>query len=175
MRNVNGNGPMGCDNLSGPADRDLRSIPVADDISGNAVPSASRIIHHERHGSKYQSARTGSSGKTTKRNAVEQRSELPALRFEIPEASRILRMSRAQLYHRIGEGAIRIQKDGARTYITMGELERYPRDSRGTLLGPIEPSRVRGGPRVWPGRSWWRGCSFAASYGTVRKHYRRLG
>jgi len=55
-------------------------------------------------------------------NAV---SALPALRFEISEASRILRMSRAQLYHRIGEGAIRIQKDGARTYITMGELERY--------------------------------------------------
>ena len=41
------------------------------------------------------------------------------------EASRILRMSRAQLYQRIGEGAIRIQKDGARTYITMVELERY--------------------------------------------------
>ena len=52
-------------------------------------------------------------------------SALPALRFEISEASRILRMSRAQLYHRISEGAIRIQKDGARTYITMGELERY--------------------------------------------------
>jgi len=52
-------------------------------------------------------------------------SPLPVLRFEISEASGILRMSRAQLYHRIGEGAIRIQKDGARTYITMGELERY--------------------------------------------------
>jgi hypothetical protein len=101
---------------------------VADDISGNAVPSASRIIHHEPHGSKYQSARTGSSGPTpaTKRNAMEPLiSPLPVLRFEISEASRILRMSRAQLYHRIGEGAIRIQKDGARTYITMGELARY--------------------------------------------------
>jgi hypothetical protein len=50
---------------------------------------------------------------------------LPVLRFEMSEASRILRMSRAQLYHRIGEGAIRIQKDGARSYITVGELERY--------------------------------------------------
>jgi hypothetical protein len=61
-----------------------------------------------------------------KRNAMEQfSSPLPVLRFEISEASRILRMSRAQLYHRIGEGAIRIQKDGTRTYITMGELERY--------------------------------------------------
>jgi hypothetical protein len=34
-------------------------------------------------------------------------------------------MSRAQLYNRIGEGAIKIQKDGAPTYITAGELERY--------------------------------------------------
>lgn len=50
---------------------------------------------------------------------------LPALRFGIPEASHILRMSRAQIYHRIREGAIKIQKDGARTYITAGELERY--------------------------------------------------
>jgi hypothetical protein len=28
-------------------------------------------------------------------------------------------------FHRIAAGAIRTQKDGARTYITMGELERY--------------------------------------------------
>jgi hypothetical protein len=101
---------------------------VTDDISGNVPPFVSRVIHGERHGSKYQNARTGSSGERSpqKRNAMEQLiSPLPALRFEISEASRILRMSRAQLYHRIGEGAIRIQKDGARTYITMGELERY--------------------------------------------------
>ena len=73
-------------------------------------------------------ARAGSSGvmPATKLNALEQLiSPLPVLRFEISEASRILRMSRAHLYHRIGEGAIRIQKDGARSYITMGELERY--------------------------------------------------
>jgi hypothetical protein len=57
-----------------------------------------------------------------RQNAV---SVLPALRFEISEACHILRMSRAHLYHRIGEGAIKIQKDGARTYITTGELERY--------------------------------------------------
>jgi hypothetical protein len=99
---------------------------VTDDISGNAPPSMSRVIHGDRHGSKY--ARAGSSGvmPATKRSAPEPLiSPLPVLRFEISEASRILRMSRAQLYHRIGEGAIRIQKDGARTYITMGELERY--------------------------------------------------
>jgi transcriptional regulator of acetoin/glycerol metabolism len=42
-----------------------------------------------------------------KRNAMEQLiSPLSALRFEVSEASRILRMSRAQLYHRIGKGAI---------------------------------------------------------------------
>lgn len=50
---------------------------------------------------------------------------LPALRFEISEASRILRMSRAQLYKRIKAGAIKAQKDGARTYITTAELDRY--------------------------------------------------
>lgn len=50
---------------------------------------------------------------------------LPALRFDIAEAAEILRMSRAQLYNRICEGAIRPQKDGARTYITRAELERY--------------------------------------------------
>jgi len=42
-------------------------------------------------------------------------SPLPSLRFEVPEAAQILRMSRAQLYNRICEGTIRPQKDGART------------------------------------------------------------
>jgi hypothetical protein len=50
---------------------------------------------------------------------------LPSLRFEVSEAAQILRMSRAQLYNRICEGTIRRQKDGARTYITRAELERY--------------------------------------------------
>ena len=50
---------------------------------------------------------------------------LPALRFEMSEAARILRMSRAQLYTRIRERSIKPQKDGARTYITRPELERY--------------------------------------------------
>jgi hypothetical protein len=34
-------------------------------------------------------------------------------------------MSRAQLYNRMKEGRIKGQKDGARTYITRIELERY--------------------------------------------------
>ena len=50
---------------------------------------------------------------------------LPSLRFEVPEAALILRMSRAALYIRISRGAIKTQKDGARTYITLYELERY--------------------------------------------------
>jgi hypothetical protein len=50
---------------------------------------------------------------------------LPALRFEVSEAAQILRMSRAQLYNRISDGSLRPQKDGARTYITRMELERY--------------------------------------------------
>jgi len=57
---------------------------------------------------------------------------LPNLRFEIVEAAQILRMSRAQLYIRIQEGCIKVQKDGARSYITHAELERYV-DSCGTL------------------------------------------
>jgi excisionase family DNA binding protein len=54
-----------------------------------------------------------------------QNSLLPTLRFEVPEAAQILRMSRAQLYNRIHEGSIKPQKDGTRTYITRVELERY--------------------------------------------------
>ena len=61
-----------------------------------------------------------------KRNAIPHvSSPLPALRFEISEASQILRMSRAQIYNRTSDGAIKAQKDGARTYITLVELERY--------------------------------------------------
>src|ERR1022692_8479 len=101
---------MGCRNVSG-GHIVITEHPVTDDISGNAPPAVSRVIHGERHGSKFQNARTGSSGvmPPPKRNAMEQLvSPLPVLQFEISEASRILRMSRAQLYHRIGEGAIRI-------------------------------------------------------------------
>jgi excisionase family DNA binding protein len=50
---------------------------------------------------------------------------LPSLRFEVSEAAQILRMSRAQLYNRIHDGSLKPQKDGARTYITRVELERY--------------------------------------------------
>jgi len=50
---------------------------------------------------------------------------LPALRFDINEVAGILRTSRAQLYKRIAEGAIKVQKDGARTYVTLREVERY--------------------------------------------------
>ena len=50
---------------------------------------------------------------------------LPLLRFEVSEAAQILRMSRAQLYNRIHDGSLKPQKDGARTYITRAELERY--------------------------------------------------
>ena len=50
---------------------------------------------------------------------------LPKIRFDITEASRILRLSRASLYERIRIGAIKTQKDGRRSYITAAELERY--------------------------------------------------
>lgn len=50
---------------------------------------------------------------------------LPQLRFEIIEAARILRMSRATLYKRIGNGELKAQRDGRRRYITSAELQRY--------------------------------------------------
>lgn len=75
---------------------------------------------------------------------------LPSLRFEISEAARILRISRALLYNRIQEGSLRPQKDGARTYITQAELERYvescnrpPEDDR-TQEAPRRPGRHTG-------------------------------
>lgn len=52
---------------------------------------------------------------------------LPSLRYDIAEAARILRMSRASLYKRISEGEISIHKDGRRSYVGVAELERYAR------------------------------------------------
>jgi hypothetical protein len=50
---------------------------------------------------------------------------LPQIRFDITEASRILRMSRASLYQRVRLGEIKAQKDGRRSYVTAAELQRY--------------------------------------------------
>jgi excisionase family DNA binding protein len=50
---------------------------------------------------------------------------LPQLRFDIGEVARILRISRATLYQRIRIGAIAVQKDGKRTFVTAEELHRY--------------------------------------------------
>jgi hypothetical protein len=50
---------------------------------------------------------------------------LPQICFDITEASRILRMSRAILYERVRLGEIKTQKDGRRSYITAEELRRY--------------------------------------------------
>jgi excisionase family DNA binding protein len=50
---------------------------------------------------------------------------LPQLRFEILEAARILRLSRATLYQRIRAGQLAIHKDGRRSYVIAAELQRY--------------------------------------------------
>jgi len=60
----------------------------------------------------------------------QQTDSLPQLRFDIPEATRILRLSRATLYERIRAGQIKTQKDGRRSYITAEELQRYVAQSR---------------------------------------------
>ncbi len=51
--------------------------------------------------------------------------QLPQVRFDIVEAARILRISRASLYQRIRTGEIKTQKDGRRSYITATEIQRY--------------------------------------------------
>jgi len=57
---------------------------------------------------------------------------LPHLRFDIAEAARILRMSRATLYQRVIAGKLKVQKDGRRTYVTVTELQRYIGACHGT-------------------------------------------
>jgi Helix-turn-helix domain len=66
---------------------------------------------------------------------------LPSLRFAVPEAARILRISRAQVYNRIQEGVLRPQKDGARTFLTHSELERYVRACEKSNNGLVAASR----------------------------------
>jgi len=51
--------------------------------------------------------------------------EPPALRFEISEAARMLRLSRSTLYERIRAGELQAQHDGGRRFITAAELQRY--------------------------------------------------
>ena len=51
--------------------------------------------------------------------------EVSPLRYEISEAARALRISRALLYRRIQAGEIAVQRDGRRSFITARELERY--------------------------------------------------
>jgi len=60
----------------------------------------------------------------------QQTESLPQLRSDIPEAARILRLSRATLYERIRMGQIKTQTDGRRSYITTEELQRYVAQSR---------------------------------------------
>lgn len=55
---------------------------------------------------------------------------LAPFRFAIPEAAMVLRLSRAQLYSRIRNGAIKTHKDGGRTYISRSELKRYVKSCR---------------------------------------------
>ena len=72
---------------------------------------------------------------------------LPALRLEIPETARILRMSRAQVYIRIQQGALRAQKDGGRTYVTHRELERYVEACDAPSGAPTRQLSARGRTR----------------------------
>lgn len=52
-------------------------------------------------------------------------SHTTALRFTVEETLQLLKLSRSAIYQRIAAGALRTTKDGARTFITRGEIERY--------------------------------------------------
>ncbi len=47
------------------------------------------------------------------------------LRVGVPEAGRIIGLSRATLYKKILAGEIAVQKDGRRTLVAVEELRRY--------------------------------------------------
>ena len=48
-----------------------------------------------------------------------------ALRVTVPEAAKILGVSRTRLYNHIKEGTIKATKDGGRTLFTTKELQRF--------------------------------------------------
>jgi excisionase family DNA binding protein len=50
---------------------------------------------------------------------------LPPLRLGLDQAAQILNTTRATLYCRIRDGALKAHKDGRRTYLTMAEVKRY--------------------------------------------------
>ncbi len=91
------------------------------------------MVHDSNHESLARARKrarlsSGISPPTSKQRAdrVERHgNELLHLRFDIADAARILKFSRATLYNRISSEAIRTEKDGRRTYITRAELERY--------------------------------------------------
>ena len=57
-------------------------------------------------------------------NNVPESAKFPR-RNTITEAVEILKISRALIYVRIKAGQLRVTKDGARTFISGAELERY--------------------------------------------------
>jgi excisionase family DNA binding protein len=57
--------------------------------------------------------------------AIRPQRHLPTLRVEIEEAAQILRISRSRLYQHIKAGRLSMQKDGARSLITVEELRRF--------------------------------------------------
>jgi hypothetical protein len=48
-------------------------------------------------------------------------------RYEIPEACKYLRQSRAKTYNDVKAGRLRVIKDGARTYVPGSEIARKSR------------------------------------------------
>lgn len=58
------------------------------------------------------------------------------LRFEIEAAAQMLGISRSRLYEHIKDGRIELQKDGARSLVTLEELKRFVAANETTRRGP---------------------------------------
>lgn len=53
--------------------------------------------------------------------------EQQPLRYTLPQAAELLKISRATLYRRIADGELDVVRDGGRRFVTPDELHRYAR------------------------------------------------
>lgn len=70
---------------------------------------------------------------------------LPVLRFKPEECFQILKISRPLFYRRVAAGAIKTQQDGALTFVSLEELQRYVRslESSAPAVVPVPKRRGR--------------------------------
>ena len=84
------------------------------------------------------------------------------LRVDIPEAARILGVSRSRIYLHIRDGSLRSVKEGGRTLLTMTELRAYV--ARTDPAAPrMDPAAVKVMAKVHPKHARRRAAAAARS------------